>query len=96
MNKKPSWNDFYKDFITNNYVYDLIYLDNVYTIGSENKKFSSKPIWFLATQHTLNSKPIYKQFSSPQELLNRATINGKTLKSIWDDIIIDQDFKQNN
>jgi len=93
MNKKPSWDDFYKDFIKNNYIYDLIYRNNVYTIGSEKKGFSSKPIWFLATQHTIDSKPFYKQFNSPQELLNKATIDGKTLKSIWDDIIIDQDLK---
>ncbi len=88
MKQKPTWDTFYKDFTTNNYIYDLTYKNNVYTVGSEKKKFSRKHVWFLATQHTSDSKPFYKTFCSPQELLNNATIEGRTLKSIWDDIIV--------
>lgn len=88
MQQKPSWDNFYKDFTTNNYIYDLTYKNNVYTIGSEKKQFNTKTIWFLATQHSKDSKPFCKIFNSPQDLLDNATIENKTLKSIWDDIII--------
>lgn len=88
--KKMSWADFYKEFCSKNYVYNLIYKDNVYTIGSKTQGFvNKKKIYFLSTQHTKNEEVVNLEFSSPQLLLNNAKIDGHDLYKIWDDVSID-------
>ena len=88
--KKLSWMDFYKEFCSKDYIYDLTYKDNVYTIGSRTQGFvCKKKIYFLSTQHTKNSEVVNLEFSSPKLLLNNAKIDGHDLCEIWDDISID-------
>ena len=88
--KKLSWMDFYKEFCSKDYIYDLTYKDNVYTIGSRIQGFvCKKKIYFLSTQHTKNSEVVNLEFSSPQLLLNNAKIDGHDLCEIWDGISID-------
>ena len=88
--KKLSWEDFYKEFCSKHYIYNLTYKDNVYTIGSETQGFfCKKKIYFLSTQHTTNGEVFNLECSSPQLLLNNAKIDGCDLCEIWDDITVD-------
>lgn len=87
--KKLSWIDFYNEFCLNDYIYDLKYGDDVYTVGSEIRGMKSKRKYFFSTQHTRNAKTINIEFDSPQALLERVKISGHRLQEIWDDIYLE-------
>ena len=88
--KKLSWVEFCQEFCSKDYIYDLVYGENVYTLGSRTHGLvCKKKIYFLSTQHTQSGEMMKLEFSSPQLLLNNAKIDGHDLCEIWDDISID-------
>lgn len=85
---KMSWQNFCDEFCSKNYIYTLLYKDEVYTVGSES--CGREKIFFFSSEHaSCPENYINLEFGSPQALLSNVMLQGKRLAEVWDDVVID-------
>lgn len=83
--KKPIFNELTYDFFVENlgWEWDFIYGDT--TIDIACHKDGDKTVYEL-TINAYSEDYIYQEFDTPEELLEKGLIYGKTLKEIWEDL----------
>jgi len=83
------WDDFIERFYDGGY-YEFQYKDMFFNVGLEIEGvFKKKEKWiFIVHKHDNQKYLNYSIFTSPDLLIENARIEGKSIKEIWNDIIV--------
>ena len=84
------WEDFYKSLVEGGYN-EFRYKEEFVNVGKEIKgTFRKFTRWvFVVHKHDNTGAEIYSEFKTPQLLIENARVDGKSLKEIWDELILD-------